>query len=268
MNAEAQEEPREIVKSTTRDRMKYFWIGAICLIIGAVGSGLTVYNANQDRDTATSALVQESEEKDDVTSAFVNLLANVDSICNSPDAEELRDYGICDTAEDVISDPEIIREVGPQGMQGLQGPRGFPGPRGLPGEVGPQGLRGLMGEIGTPGQNGIDGAPGRDGIDGAPGEPGAPGRDGIDGAPGPVGPAGPAGNDGAPGPEGPAGPTGATGAQGEQGVPGAPGTPGATVTSINIDCNSGTVSGTNSDGSTFSGTATCPVVNLPGNGRD
>lgn len=37
--------------------MKFFWVGALFLVIGAVGSGLAVYTANADKEVACASFI-------------------------------------------------------------------------------------------------------------------------------------------------------------------------------------------------------------------
>ena len=149
----------------------------------------------------------------------------------------------CVQSEQILQNP-TSRELipGPQGLQGIQGLRGPQGPSGPTGPAGPIGPEGKQGPRGFIGETGLPGGFGPQGLSGPQGLPG------LEGPAGPQGIQGPAGADGLPG------------ATGETGPAGPQGPAGPVPSSVDVNCDTETVTFFFPDGQSASGRFVCPPV--------
>lgn len=98
--------------------IKTLYVALIALLIGALGSGATIYFAQQDTRIATSNSVIQAKD-----------------VIDSQICQESPDRPLCVQAEKIIENPvERIGPVGPPGPEGPQGPPGPTGPAGPPGD--------------------------------------------------------------------------------------------------------------------------------------
>jgi hypothetical protein len=164
-----------------------------------------------------------TDQRDDSLATTASLASQLVELCkddDNPQAQALRDAGVCVAAKQAAEDanngevPDPVAIPGPAGPPGKDGRNGFDGQDGAdgaPGKRGPRGFTGLDGPVGPAGQDGKNGQNGDDGQDGQDGQPGPQGPKGDDGAQGPKGdtgdqgPQGPRGDQGDQGPQGPAG---------------------------------------------------------------
>lgn len=170
--------------------------------------------------------------------AVQNAQTQAQTVQQSGLCQESPEEEACKQSEKILSDPRQSI-AGPQGVQGIQGPPGSPGQRGLPGPMGPAGPKGDQGNLGATGDVGLPGIQGLQGLQGIPG---------LAGPPGPVG---------APGEKGD------PGIQGPAGLNGTNGVDGIYPTRVDVNCGSGLVIVTMSNGTTIEGSAICAAPQIP-----
>lgn len=166
--------------------------------------------------------------------AIENSQVQAQTIKESTLCQDSPEAAACKQSQEILDNP-TTKVAGPQGIQGFQG---LEGPRGLPGLAGKDGEPGPIGPIGPKGDKGDQGDQGIQGLLGGLGSQGLPGLNGEQGLPGVAG---------------------KDGAKGDKGDPGEPGAAGATPTGIFIDCASGSVTLTLSNGTSVGGSVTCPA---------
>lgn len=228
MSAEINNEEKSS-KVVHSERFRLLAVALVCILFGAGGTFLALYDAQTGEKQAKETAVVLAEDK-----------------INSNSCQEKPDNPDCQFAKDTLSSnpPAVPGERGPQGIQGETGPQGIPGP------LGPMGPKGDKGDKGEQGIQGLLGLPG---LEGVPGPPGTNGTSGTDGAPGPMGPEGPMG------PQGPQGEPGSPGMDGQQGPMGPAGPPGsdANITFAGASCQNDTLTLTLSNGSSISVKVVC-----------
>ena len=188
------------------ERGQQRWVFIAVALLGglAVAAGLILTaRTGQVQDQAEQLPVVTSQ-RDAAADQAQGLAERVVAACaaGGEAAEQLRQVGVCQEAEQVRADP----------VPGPPGPAGEPGDPGTPGAAGPPGPQGSAGAPGA--DSTVPGPQGPQGPTGAAGPAGRNGADGLngrDGAPGPTGPAGPPGPQGEPGPAGPQGEPGTAG---------------------------------------------------------
>ena len=157
-----------------------------------------------------------TKNKSDVISEALNLATSIAYTNKKIDKLE-------DKIFQVIEDVQPVRIYGldgKQGPEGAKGERGYIGPKGERGDIGPIGPKGPIGDKGEQGEKGEQGPQGEKGEKGDQGLKGDVGDTGLRGETGIQGPKGDAGE------IGPAGPSGEKGEQGDHGIQGVSGPPG------------------------------------------